>query len=642
MKEINENYEEEKDSDKKSTKEIGKLMNDILNLTKEYKTRTIDDLKQVIIKQINDSKISPQLLKNDENENLAHLVIQTDKYERVEIIIEAYISLLGINDTFFKWLLSENTSEQTPLDICVQFGNKEIIRYMYSILSKTTEKIFGLEKNRKGIFHYAAMSDQSYPIIFFYEKLQKYFAKITIIDVPSELGITPLHCACIKGSKNAVDLLLDLGANINALDNEGNNCLHYAVNSNNPNLLKKLLIRGADKTIKNQKGETPLDLAVKNNYTKLISILETKNCFITNPCSNEHEIVGLRSSHNNIALFVIILFMGLGKWIYLSRLNYVKEGDLQLDIVPFIYEIEALKEICYYGNYQNYSNCTINDTTKFNYMKNRKSPRGFLNNIAQLFVGDTFGYTHIDDIYYTAWAISTLEFVLLFFIMKFMCFSSKIFLKKKTIKKQNSLIELFENNKNICVKCRIAKDDTTVHCIVCNGCVSDFDHHCSWLNICISKKNLSWFRAFLYIFLVYIILNLVFFAYSKYIFIFFILFLDFYLSAFCLNDFFFDIVFDIPINNETYNFTNISNFEGEYNSKTLKYLAEVCFIGINGLVFLGCLYVLIFILVPIIKFRILQCSNKRSYRSERYTEISQKLRTGEISLMKEKLIVDEN
>ena len=135
MKEINENYEEEKDSDKKSTKEIGKLMNDILNLTKEYKTRTIDDLKQVIIKQINDSKISPQLLKNDENENLAHLVIQTDKYERVEIIIEAYISLLGINDTFFKWLLSENTSEQTPLDICVQYGNKEIIRYMYSRLS---------------------------------------------------------------------------------------------------------------------------------------------------------------------------------------------------------------------------------------------------------------------------------------------------------------------------------------------------------------------------------------------------------------------------------------------------------------------------------------------------------------------------
>ena len=110
------------------------------------------------------------------------------------------------------------------------------------------------------------MFDQSYPNIFFYEKLQKYFKHKTIIDIPSELGITPLHCAFIKGSKKAVDLLIDLGANINTLDKEGNNCLHYTVNSNNPNLLIKLKIRGADKSVRNQKGETPLDLAMQNNY----------------------------------------------------------------------------------------------------------------------------------------------------------------------------------------------------------------------------------------------------------------------------------------------------------------------------------------------------------------------------------------
>ena len=138
-----------------------------------------------------------------------------------------------------------------------------------------------------------------------------------------------------------------------------------------------------------------------------------------------------------------------------------------------------------------------------------------LKNVTELFDKSTFGYNFLENSYVIAWAISILEIIVLFFILKFLCFSSHIFIKKKSYKKQNSLIKLFESNKNICVKCRTAKDDTTVHCIVCNGCVREFDHHCSWLNICISEKNLGWFRGFLYLFVIYILVNLVFFSYSK-------------------------------------------------------------------------------------------------------------------------------
>lgn len=46
--------------------------------------------------------------------------------------------------------------------------------------------------------------------------------------------------------------------------------------------------------------------------------------------------------------------------------------------------------------------------------------------------------------------------------------------------------------------------------------------------------------------------------------------------------------------------------------------------------------------MPIIKFRISQCLNKGRSRSERYSQISENLRTGQISLMKEKLVLDDN
>ena len=151
-----------------------------------------------------------------------------------------------------------------------------------------------------------------------------------------------------------------------------------------------------------------------------------------------------------------------------------------------------------------------------NYTNNTSSVRTTLNNVTSLFENSTYGYDNLEKIYIAGWGISFFEVIILFFILKFMCFSSHIFIKKKSFKKQSSLIKLFESHKNICVKCRTPKDDTTVHCIVCNGCVSEFDHHCSWLNICISKKNLGWFRGFLYLFCFYILVNLVFFTYSKY------------------------------------------------------------------------------------------------------------------------------
>ena len=87
------------------------------------------------------------------------------------------------------------------------------------------------------------------------------------------------------------------------------------------------------------------------------------------------------------------------------------------------------------------------------------------------------------------------------------------------------------------------------------------------------------------------------------------------------------------INFDTYDFS-----KGEYIDKTEKYIWKILFIGINGIILLGCVYALIFILIPIIKFRIFQFSEKRK---RRYSIVGEKIGSKNISLMKETLNSEE-
>ena len=88
-------------------------------------------------------------------------------------------------------------------------------------------------------------------------------------------------------------------------------------------------------------------------------------------------------------------------------------------------------------------------------------------------------------------------------------------MKQNEISKTTTMIKLYEESKNFCPKCRIKKTDTTVHCIICDRCVRDFDHHCDALNVCISAENISLYKKLIYIFLAYIIYNIIHFTYSK-------------------------------------------------------------------------------------------------------------------------------
>ena len=75
-------------------------------------------------------------------------------------------------------------------------------------------------------------------------------------------GCTPLHYAAHSGSKLAIDLLLNHGADPNALDNNLDTPLHYCAKRAAYDGAESLVTRGADPNVENMNGCTPVFCAV--------------------------------------------------------------------------------------------------------------------------------------------------------------------------------------------------------------------------------------------------------------------------------------------------------------------------------------------------------------------------------------------
>ena len=75
------------------------------------------------------------------------------------------------------------------------------------------------------------------------------------------------------GDLSIANLLLQAGATVDAVNNDGNTALHEAARNGEIQVVEALLNAGADKAVKDKWGKTALDLAQEENYPAIVKLL---------------------------------------------------------------------------------------------------------------------------------------------------------------------------------------------------------------------------------------------------------------------------------------------------------------------------------------------------------------------------------
>jgi len=283
-------------------KEIPSLMKNVINMIITYQNQSEGKKDEEISFLIKNSlfEINKKIynIVDEKNNTFLHILSKLSLFYPLKIICDTYYLILDDEEVFYKWFLLENSEKLNVLDIASIRGNRQILSYLYSIIIKTNESLLkfdGINYKKNTLFHSCAKYNKYYSILFWYEKLQKYYPKTKIFDIKNANNLTPLHYACFDNSYKSAKLLIDLGANVNGADINGKSVLTYAINSNNDQLIELLLVNGADPSLKDIEGKTPYDYS--------LDICDKKIQLLLN---NNKEI---NLAHNNKNNFEIIYFL---------------------------------------------------------------------------------------------------------------------------------------------------------------------------------------------------------------------------------------------------------------------------------------------------------------------------------------------
>ena len=114
------------------------------------------------------------------------------------------------------------------------------------------------------------------------EAIKKHLAIGTDVNAKGEnRGATPLHWAAFTGYKEISELLIENGADVNAIDDDGISPLLIAAARGNKEIAELLITQGADVNAKDAEANTPIDLAIRYNHPETVELLRKREAKTT-------------------------------------------------------------------------------------------------------------------------------------------------------------------------------------------------------------------------------------------------------------------------------------------------------------------------------------------------------------------------
>jgi ankyrin repeat protein len=123
-------------------------------------------------------------------------------------------------------------------------------------------------------------------------------------------GLTPLGLASAYGHRNVVELLLNQGANISAVDAMGQTPLHLAAQYGNVDVAALLIEHGADVDARDIFGVTPLQCAAVRGDKNVSSLLIKRGAIVNAQNSNGRTALHLAATEGHREVVALLLAHG--------------------------------------------------------------------------------------------------------------------------------------------------------------------------------------------------------------------------------------------------------------------------------------------------------------------------------------------